>query len=188
MRSPLPRNALVAAALVAGALGVFGVVHLRGASPTTAPIATEPGVSAGVNQTVSKLPLSPSASPAPPGAPPRLAGAPPSPADPGSDLDSDADSDSQDSDSPVLVPPPAPPPAPITLEEYLQHGSKEPLVPPVITVSAMPMPGSVPTEAPLVPPVIAVSATAIGAPADSVAGAAPLVPPVVNVAAPATPR
>ncbi len=188
MRSSLPRNALVAAALVAGALGAFGVAHLRGPSPTTASIATEPGGSAGVNQTVSKTPPSLSAFPARPGAPPRLAGAPPSPADPGSDLDSDADSDSQDSDSPVLVPPPAPPPAPITLEEYLQHGSKEPLVPPVITVSAVPMPGSVPTEAPLVPPVIAVSATAIGAPTGSVAAAAPLVPPVVNVAAPATPR
>jgi hypothetical protein len=181
MRPPLRRNALLAAAALAtaAAMGALGVASLRAAPAPNAAITTEPAVSPHLDQSVFIPPSSIASFPAPPGAPPPLVGPPEAPADP--DSDADSDTDSLDRDAPA-------PPEPVSLQEYLQHGSKEPLVPPVIHVEAKLAPGSVPTEEPLVPPAITVTATPIDPPVGSVAAGAPLVPPVVNVAAPPVPR
>lgn len=171
--------ALVAAAALAAA----GVALVRGGRPARTSISNDPGSPASVpvslqtDQSVFHPSPSLSSFPAPPGAPLPVA-PPPVPLAPPSDSDMDPpDPD----DAPE-------PPEPVTLEEYLQHGSKEPLVPPVLHVEAKLAPGSVPTSEPLVPPVITVRVTPMDAPADSASAGAPLVPPVVVVAAPSGPR
>ena len=186
MRLPLPTNRRrVAMAFgVVAALGAAGVALLRGGDPAPTSISTDAAspakwaVSPRTDQSVFHPAPSLSSFPATPGAPLPIApaGAPPVP-----DSNADSDPDSPDPDDPAA------PPAPITLEEYLRHGSKEPLVPPVLHVEAKPAPGGVATSEPLVPPVLTAIATPMDAPTHGAAADAPLVPPVV-VAAPPAPR
>ena len=63
-------------------------------------------------------------------------------------------------------------------EEALRHGSREPLIPPVIHLEATLAPGSVVTSEPLIPPVIELPAIELAP--GSVATSEPLVPPVIE--------